>query len=104
MFQRPLAQRQGQVEPGLRADALAAKRWIERQRPKTGFNNQITIGLEPRRQGPVHLRIVKNINVGIDHKYMLGIRERTHDGGDSITCLTRNALANRDPDIEASAR
>src|SRR5262249_44984370 len=61
-----LAPGERQVESGLRAGLRSAQRGIERQRAESGLHDQVAVGLEARRERPVHLLVREDVDIGID--------------------------------------
>ena len=76
--QHALAWRQGQVEPCFRPDPFAVQ-GRPRAMCETRFDDQIAIRLKPRRQGPIHLRVIKYVDIRVDDEHMFRVGKRPHN-------------------------
>src|ERR1700674_3751672 len=97
-------ERPGKIEACLAAHPdTALEGRVERQRAHAAEQNQVAVRLETSRQRPIHLRVGKNVDIGVDHEYVLDVGERPVTGGDGIAGFAGNALAQRHPDVKHAA-
>src|SRR6266705_3122353 len=100
-----LSHRQSQIETRFRPGPRTRERGVERQRAESRLHDEVAVGLEARRERPVHLLVRKNVDVRIDDEHVLDVGEAAEGRGNGVPRLARHALSHRDAQrVHASAR
>src|SRR5262249_35696560 len=85
------SERYREIEPDLRPEPGASKRWIERNCAHPGHYKEIVFGLETSGKGPFHLLIGTDIDIIIPREGLLHVCRTGEDRRQRVAGLSRVA-------------